>query len=96
MLTQEEQIEQAFFFKSLRERLGDSVAMQELLPALREETLITTKLPMAIDFLMSELIHQGVMAPAMQPAQPLLHAVSNVCCCGSRKGTWAFRLSSRT
>jgi hypothetical protein len=65
-LSREEQIEQAFFFRSLLERLADNVAMQELLPLIREEILATTKLPMAIDFLLSELTHRGVLAPAMQ------------------------------
>lgn len=65
-LSREEQIEQVFFFRSLIERLADNVAMQELLPLIREEVLATTKLPMAIDFLVSELTHRGVMAPAMQ------------------------------
>ncbi len=65
-LSREEQIEQVFFFRSLLERLADNVAMQELLPLLREEVLATTKLPMAIDYLLTELTHHGVMAPAMQ------------------------------
>jgi hypothetical protein len=66
MLTREEYIEQAFFFRTLGERMLDNVPMQELLPALREETLATTNLPMAIDFMLAELLHRGVISTAFQ------------------------------
>jgi len=65
-LSQEEHIEQAFFFRTLRERLEYSLPMQEILASLKEEVLSTTKLPMAIDFLLNELIHQGVIGTAME------------------------------
>ena len=38
---------------------------QEVLASVREEVLATTKLPMAIDFLLGELRHEGVLGPAM-------------------------------
>lgn len=66
MLDREESIEQAYFFRSLREGLEMQLPMQELLANLREEALATTKLPMALDFLRTELIHLGVIAPAMK------------------------------
>jgi hypothetical protein len=66
MLSRDEYIEQAFFFRTLRERITGNTPMQELLPALREETLSTTDLPKAIDFMLAELLHRGVIAPAMQ------------------------------
>lgn len=66
MLDREEYIEQAHFFRAVVERLKDNVAMQELLGTVREEILATTKLPLAIDFLLAELKHSGVFAPAMQ------------------------------
>ncbi|MEX2315813.1 MAG: hypothetical protein WD669_01585 [Pirellulales bacterium] len=64
-LGREEYIEQSHFFRSLGERLVENVPAQEVLATVREEVLATTKLPMAIDFLLGELRHEGVLAPAM-------------------------------
>jgi hypothetical protein len=64
-LGREEYIEQAHFFRSLAERLAENVPAQEVLVSVREEALATTKLPMAIDFLLGELRHVGVLGPAM-------------------------------
>jgi hypothetical protein len=66
MLEREEHIEQAFFFRTLRERMELNMPLQELLAAAREEILATTNLPKAIDFMLSELLHQGVVATAMK------------------------------
>ena len=66
LLDREEFIEQAYFFRSLRERLAMNLPMQELLANLREEVLSTTKLPMAIDFLATELLHEGLLHPGMK------------------------------
>jgi hypothetical protein len=65
MLDREEYIEQAYFFRALADRAQQNLATQDLLQTIREELLSTTKLPMAIDFLASELRHGGVFAPAM-------------------------------
>lgn len=65
-LSREEYIEQAHFFRTMRERLALSIPMQELMASLREEVLSTTNLPYAIDFLLSELLHEGVIAGGMQ------------------------------
>lgn len=65
ILETEEYIEQAYFFRILRERLGQNMPTQEILARVRDEILATTRLPMAIDFLNSELKHAGVMGPAM-------------------------------
>ncbi len=64
-LGREEYIEQAHFFEELGERLAANVPAQEVLESIREEVLATTKLPMAIDFLLGELKHLGVLGPAM-------------------------------
>ncbi|MEX0610965.1 MAG: hypothetical protein WD229_02490 [Pirellulales bacterium] len=64
-LAREEYIEQAHFFRALGERLAGNVPAQEVLSSVREEVLATTKLPMAIDFLLGELRHEGVLGPAM-------------------------------
>jgi hypothetical protein len=65
LLGREEYIEQAYFFRRLLERLPANEPMQELMEAIRHEVLATTKLPMAIDFLLAELKHSGGFAGAM-------------------------------
>jgi hypothetical protein len=64
-LDREEYIEQAHFFRALGERLAGNLPAQEVLGSVREEVLATTKLPLAIDFLLGELRHEGVLGPAM-------------------------------
>jgi hypothetical protein len=64
-LGREEYVEQAHFFRALAERLEVNVPAQEVLASVREEVLATTKLPIAIDFLLGELRHEGVLGPAM-------------------------------
>ena len=65
MLDREEYVEQAHFFSMLGERNQMGASTQDLLGMVREEILATTKLPMAIDFLSSELKHVGVFHTAM-------------------------------
>jgi hypothetical protein len=55
MLEREEHIEQAYLFKALVERGQQNVATQDLLLGLKEEVLSTSKLALAIDFLIGEL-----------------------------------------
>lgn len=64
-LDREEYIEQAYFYRTLRERLQEGVSTQELLVAIRQELLSTTKLPMALDFMAGELKLTGGFGPAM-------------------------------
>ncbi|MEM1303987.1 MAG: hypothetical protein AAGG46_03785, partial [Planctomycetota bacterium] len=64
-LGREEYVEQAYVFATLAERLQENVPTQEALISLREEVLATTKLPMAIDFMLAELRHAGLMSMAM-------------------------------
>jgi len=66
MLDREEYVEQAYFFRTLRERLPKNMPLQELLRQTREELLATAKLPLAVDFLRAELEHAGVFATAMK------------------------------
>jgi hypothetical protein len=68
-LGREEYIEQSHFFRVLGERLSENTPAQEVLATVREEVLATTKLPMAIDFLLGELRHEGVLGPAMAHLQ---------------------------
>lgn len=66
MLDREEYVEQAYFFRTLSERLPQNMPLQELLRQTSEELLVSTNLPIAVDFLRSELEQTGVFAPAMQ------------------------------
>ena len=66
MLEREEYVEQAYFFKILLERLGQSIPLQELLEQTKYELLASTKLPMAIDLLLGELKHRGMMSLGME------------------------------
>ncbi len=65
MLPREEYIEQAYFFRTLRERMQQAFSTQELLRMVRQELLSTTQLPLAVDFLGDELRHTGGFATAM-------------------------------
>lgn len=65
LLDREEYIEQTHFFRVFAERLRENVSSQEILATVQEEILSTTKLPMAIDFLRSEILLQGRMSDAM-------------------------------
>ena len=65
LLAREEYVEQAYLFQALSERLSPAEPAQELLGYLREEILTTTKLPLALDYLLAELNHVGTMATAM-------------------------------
>ena len=65
MLEREELIEQAYLYKMLSERLPQGIPLQEVLEQIREESLATTKLPLALDYMLGELRHYGVMSPAM-------------------------------
>jgi hypothetical protein len=66
MLDREEYIEQGYLFRTLGERMLDGVATQEALVGLSHEVLATTKLPLAIDYLVSDLRLVGTMATAMR------------------------------
>ncbi len=65
-LPREEYVEQAYLFRTLCERIADGIPMQDMLLQVHHEMLATTKLPMAISFLATELKHRGVMAAGMQ------------------------------
>ena len=65
MLDREEYIEQAHLFRSLAERVTAGIAAQEALAAIAQEVLATTKLPMAVDYLVGELKLVGTLSTAM-------------------------------
>jgi len=64
-LPKEELVEQAYFFKTLLQRLRQAMPMQEVLASIEEEILATADLPKAIAFLRSELAIQGGFARGM-------------------------------
>jgi len=64
-LERSEYVEQAYFFGLLEARIIQEIPIQELLEQVHFEIAANTRLPMAIDFLLTELKHCGVMAPAM-------------------------------
>lgn len=64
-LDREEYIEQAYLFQTLRERMQQNMATQDLLDAIRQEILATTMLPFALDFMAGELRLTGGFATAM-------------------------------
>lgn len=55
----DECIEQAYFFRTFRERVEATLSAQEVLHTLSQEVLSTTRLPLAIQFLATELKHSG-------------------------------------
>ncbi len=65
MLPREEYVEQAYFFRILLERIGQNIPLQELMEQVKNELLASTKMPMAIDFLLAELKHSGQMHGGM-------------------------------
>lgn len=64
-LDKDEYVEQAHLFQLLHEKAGGEFPIQDLLEQLRHEVLATTKLPMAMEFLLTEVKHSGMLAPAM-------------------------------
>lgn len=65
VLEREEYIEQAYFFHTFRERVLDGMPSQEVLARVGDELLSTTKLPIAISYINSEIKLSGLMGPAM-------------------------------
>src|ERR1700680_3333284 len=62
VLDRDEYIEQAYCFRILRGRLAEGMATQEVLERIDQEILSTTRLPLAIQFLATELKHSGLLS----------------------------------
>ena len=62
VLDREEYVEQAYFFRTFRERLADNLPAQDVLTRLHEELLSSTRLPYAAQFLAAEMKHTGLLA----------------------------------
>lgn len=65
MLSLEEYIEQAFFFEAFVAALEDGMSTQEFLISIRNELINTTQLPLAVDFLLTDMKHTGLLSGAM-------------------------------
>ena len=67
-LSTEEYIEQAHLFESLAKQVLLDVELQQplqtLLQWLKQEVLATTKLPLAIDYMIAEIKHVGTIGTA--------------------------------
>jgi hypothetical protein len=66
VLDREEYVEQAYFFRTFAERLREGVPAQIALTQIRDELLTTTKLPLALDYLATELKHSGLLGVGMK------------------------------
>ena len=55
-----------FFFENFRSRIEEGYSAQEFLTAIRSELLATVQLPLAIDFLLTDLKHTGMLSSAMR------------------------------
>lgn len=62
ILEREEYVEQAYFFRTFRERIADNLPAQEILERLHDELLSSTRVPIAVQFLGTELRHSGLLA----------------------------------
>jgi len=62
VLDREEYIEPVYFFRVLRERITSNLAAQDVIANIHEEILATTRLPLAIQFLGTELKHSGLLS----------------------------------
>ena len=62
VLEREEHIEQSYFFRVFRERVSSNHPAQDVLEQIHEEILSTTRLPLAIQFLATELKHTGLLS----------------------------------
>ena len=65
LLSREEYVEQAYFFRTYRERIDENVPAQEVLTSLAAELLATTRLPMAVEFLCGEMQLHGRIGDGM-------------------------------
>src|SRR2546422_7469654 len=66
VLDREEYVEQAYFFRTFRERVAANLPTQDVLVTLDQEILTTTRLPMAVQFLATEIKHSGLLATGFE------------------------------
>ena len=59
-------VEQAYFFRTFLKRMADNMPAQEVLESLHQELLSSTRMPMAIQFLATEIKHSGLLATGLE------------------------------
>ena len=85
ILDREEYIEQAYFFRVLRERLATNMPTQDVLSRIDEEILSTTRLPVCDSVPGHGAEAFGAAIVRLCPSASLLHAVSGLSSSGRRK-----------
>jgi hypothetical protein len=73
VLEREEYVEQAYFFRVFRERVAENMPSQEVLANIDQEILTTTRLPIAIQFLATEIKHSGLLATGFERLTHYFH-----------------------
>ena len=73
VLEREEYVEQAYFFRTFRERVAENLPSQEVLATLDQEILTTTRLPIAVQFLATEIKHSGLLASGFERLTHYFH-----------------------
>jgi len=73
VLDREEYVEQAYFYRTFRERVAENLPSQEVLATLDQEILTTTRLPHAVQFLATEMKHTGLLAMGFQRLTHYFH-----------------------
>ena len=73
VLDREEYVEQAYFFRTFRERVAENLPSQEVLATLDQEILTTTRLPIAVQFLATEIKHSGLLASGFERLTHYFH-----------------------
>src|SRR3954453_7441706 len=66
VLDREEYVEQAYFFRTFRERVAHNLPTQDVLGTLDQVLLSTTRLPLAVQFLATEIKHTGLLASGFE------------------------------
>jgi len=90
----EEYIEQAYLFRHLRERLADNLPAQEILQQIDQEILSTTRLPLAIQFLATEIKHSGLLASGFQRLQHYFTAYQAFIIASAERDTSRFSMDT--
>ncbi len=83
LLEREEYVEQAYFFRILRERLAAGLAIQEVLQAMDQEILSSTRLPFAVQFLTAEVKHTGLLSSGFQRLPHYFTTFQSLVVCGT-------------
>jgi hypothetical protein len=73
VLDREEYVEQVYFFRTFRERVATNLPSQEVLATLDQELLTTTRLPLAVQFLATELKHSGLLGTGFERLDHYFH-----------------------